>query len=237
MHLAQKLPLKQIWLNHGLPSTDHHTFEFWSCSRGEAISIALHRSPCSLWSPIAALGFPRPLAVLVCSASKSLLRERDEPQMQFEATNSRFSYLRQKLFLSAFVCALCATPILDLAQVCELQSPGVLDSNQHACKLLPLLGCSLLLTSSLSLSLSKASHTWWWVNKVSPSPSSLFQSLIMERALCFFSGLGFAWGAWNWAYRCQSNHLHFCHSGSQCGYLSAWTQEGESREHKMILWR
>lgn len=21
------------------------------------------------------------------------------------------------------------------------------------------------------------------------------------------------------------------------GYLSAWTQEGESREHKMILWR
>lgn len=147
------------------------------------------------------------------------------------------SYLWQKLFLSAFVCALCATPILDLAQVCELQSPGVLDSNQHACKLLPLLGCSFLLTSSLSLSLSKASHTWWWVNKVSPSPFSLFQSLIMERALCFFSGLGFAWGAWNWAYWCQSNHLHFCHSGSQCGYLSAWTQEGESREHKMILWR
>lgn len=47
---------------------------------------------------------------------------------------------------------------------------------------------------SFSLSFSKASPTWWWVNKVSPLTFSLFQSLIMkELCTCFFSELGFAW--------------------------------------------
>lgn len=45
-----------------------------------------------------------------------------------------------------------------------------------------------------SFSFSKASHTWWWVNKVSPLTFSLFHSLIKkELCTCFFSELGFAW--------------------------------------------
>lgn len=140
------------------------------------------------------------LAIVVCSASGAT-PPRDVLNLRHSsAMSSRFFYQWQTLSCSVWeaasanVCALCAKTILGLVQVCELQSSQVLDCDQCASILLLLFQfCSFSLTSSFFLSLSQASHTWWWVNKVSPSTLSLFLSLIMkELCPCCFSGLGFA---------------------------------------------
>lgn len=95
----------------------------------------------------------------------------------------------------------------------------------------------LFLLLPLSLPLSQASHTWWWVNKVSPS-SFLFVSVTdHERALSlmlFWAGLCITKATK--CTECQSSHLHFC----LCvPWAKASCQPGTQmprREHEMIPW-
>lgn len=103
--------------------------------------------------------------------------------------------------------------ILSSSQVCDLQFREALDCIRdwsiylliNICGVcifvFPLLCCVFFLTSSLSF--SKASHTWWWVNKVSPLSFPSLPVTVYWR--CWWSvlpsGLGLACrrrpGLWN----------------------------------------
>lgn len=149
-------------------------------------------------------GLPVHVAIWVCSASGVA------PQWMWWASDTilqmtaHFFYL----WLEAFLCSMESSTWIRVCPVCythtwsrsSMWAPiwDVLDSKLCVCIHIYIyiaassLFCSFFLTFSFSsLSLSKASHTSWWVNKVCPSTFSLFQSLV-KRALCFFK-LSFAW--------------------------------------------
>lgn len=166
MHLDQNIHLKQVCCDHGLPFTDHCNLEFKVFSWGEVISVSLQRNNSPLQTVIADLGFHSPFSYsgMQCLWSHSQgMCWTSDTILQWAAS---FFYQRQMLSCSlweaasANVCAPCATTILGLVQVCELQSWQVLDCDQCAWILLLLFQfCSFSLTSSLlSLSLSGLSH-------------------------------------------------------------------------------
>lgn len=137
----------------------------------------------------------------------------------------------------AYVCALSATPILGLVQVCELQSWEVLDQCAWILLLL-FLFCSFFLTPSLSLSLSFKGLSHLMMGEQGKSFNFLFVSVTdHERTLSLL--LFWAELCMTKAIKptgCQSSHLHFwlC-----VPWAMATCQPGTQvprREHEMIPW-
>lgn len=239
MHLDQNIHLKQVWCDHGLPFTDHCNLEFKVFSWGEVISVSLQRNNSSLQTVIADLGFHSPFSYsgMQCLWSRPH-KGCAEPQTQFCNEQQVFFYQWQMLSYSlweaasANVCALCATTILGLVQVCELQSWQVLDCDQ--CAWILLLLFLLLPLSSLSLSLSGLSHLM--MSEQGKSFHFFFVSVTdHERALSlllFWVDLCTTKAAK--LTECQSSLLHFC-------LCVPWAQISHGtqmprREHDMIPW-
>lgn len=132
----------------------------------EKLFLYLSRGTIAYWRlSLQTLAFIAHLAILACSASGVTPQGicwTSDTVLQWAAG---FFYQWQMLSCSVWkaasenACALCATTILGLVQVCELQSWQVLDCDQCAWILLLLFQfCSFSLTSSLSSSLSGLSH-------------------------------------------------------------------------------
>lgn len=237
MRLDQRIHLK-VWCAHGLPFTDHCNLEFKVFSWGEVISVSLQRSNSSLQT----LAFIAHLATVVRGASGVAPTSKGcaEPQTQF--CNEQWVYsTRQVLSCSVWkaapanVCALCATTILGLVQVCELQSWWVLDwlvcmdiAASFSFVLFLLLPLSLCLSGLSHLMMGEQGKSFhFFFVSVTDHERDLSLLLFWAR-LCIIKATKLI--------ECQSSHLHFCLCVSWAKASCQPRTQMARREHEMISW-